>query len=368
MKGAADADIQFGPIEKGQISNPDFDLLCRWAEASDGQDGVAAECAERCDQLLSDWHCPLVDIRSASHTELFAMNVAHALGIMGPSGGLFDAGYASFARISCLRRDERWVDLLIPVCRFVMRLPYFSDEAKRDDALVAAHFDAANNACEFLRKWRAHSFARLELPHRLAAALCLTDADDADVRAPWEAWSLVVPGGLLPAIAIVRDGSRITRGVVRAWVTGVTVAFLVLDDGSVEPFGDVVPGGVIANAWTNLVRGASLALSNPGAVEHSRRSAASVSRAGRVGTPDLSQAHYVLSHPVKVDLRDHLSAVLAGREGVNPTVQFLVRGHWRRQPHGPARSRRKTIWIEPFWKGPIDGDILLRQHELEPPR
>jgi hypothetical protein len=34
--------------------------------------------------------------------------------------------------------------------------------------------------------------------------------------------------------------------------------------------------------------------------------------------------------------------------------RYIVRGHWRLQPHGPERSLRKRIWIMPFWKGPDD--------------
>jgi len=30
-------------------------------------------------------------------------------------------------------------------------------------------------------------------------------------------------------------------------------------------------------------------------------------------------------------------------------------GHWRSQAHGPARSLRKRIWIEPYWRGPREG-------------
>jgi len=28
-----------------------------------------------------------------------------------------------------------------------------------------------------------------------------------------------------------------------------------------------------------------------------------------------------------------------------------VSGFWREQPHGPGRTLRKTLWIEPFWRG-----------------
>lgn len=34
--------------------------------------------------------------------------------------------------------------------------------------------------------------------------------------------------------------------------------------------------------------------------------------------------------------------------------RFIVRGHWRNQVYGPARSLRRRQWIEPHWKGPED--------------
>lgn len=38
--------------------------------------------------------------------------------------------------------------------------------------------------------------------------------------------------------------------------------------------------------------------------------------------------------------------------GGKPLVRFMVRGHWRRQPHGPERQERKLIWVRPYYKGP----------------
>jgi len=39
------------------------------------------------------------------------------------------------------------------------------------------------------------------------------------------------------------------------------------------------------------------------------------------------------------------------RDGRGLAVRTLVTGHWRRQPHGPRNTLRKTIWIKPFWRG-----------------
>lgn len=37
--------------------------------------------------------------------------------------------------------------------------------------------------------------------------------------------------------------------------------------------------------------------------------------------------------------------------GGKPLVRFMVRGHWRRQPHGPESKERKLVWIRPYYKG-----------------
>ena len=34
-----------------------------------------------------------------------------------------------------------------------------------------------------------------------------------------------------------------------------------------------------------------------------------------------------------------------------PTVQWMVRGHYRMQAHGPQHALRRKQWIKPFWKG-----------------
>jgi len=38
--------------------------------------------------------------------------------------------------------------------------------------------------------------------------------------------------------------------------------------------------------------------------------------------------------------------------GSKPLVRFMVRGHWRRQPHGSENQERKLVWIRPYYKGP----------------
>lgn len=44
-----------------------------------------------------------------------------------------------------------------------------------------------------------------------------------------------------------------------------------------------------------------------------------------------------------------------------PTIwhhRWIVRGHWRMQPHGQGRQQRRPVWIAPFVKGPEDAPML----------
>lgn len=46
-----------------------------------------------------------------------------------------------------------------------------------------------------------------------------------------------------------------------------------------------------------------------------------------------------------------------------------VRGHWKVQAHGPGRSERKTIHVEPYWRGPDAAEVISRPYmvTLRPP-
>lgn len=40
--------------------------------------------------------------------------------------------------------------------------------------------------------------------------------------------------------------------------------------------------------------------------------------------------------------------------------RWMVRGHWRLQPHGPGRTLRRLQWIDPYVKGPDDAPLDVR--------
>lgn len=48
--------------------------------------------------------------------------------------------------------------------------------------------------------------------------------------------------------------------------------------------------------------------------------------------------------------------------GYELSVRYVVRGHWRQQPHGPGGTQRKLIWIAPYWKGPEWGEVVKRDY------
>jgi hypothetical protein len=79
-------------------------------------------------------------------------------------------------------------------------------------------------------------------------------------------------------------------------------------------------------------------------------------------------AHRVVlvGRPIDVDCRKAVQAYIDGSadQHAPPSVQTLVRGHYKRQVIGVARSGRKVIWVEPYWRGPEDAPILARPYKI----
>jgi hypothetical protein len=202
----------------------------------------------------------------------------------------------------------------------------------------------------WLRSWMQSAFARLEIGHRLASSFCLTDVpEDMHLDAPWEAWVLVVPDGLLGDIA-------------RVFVAGTEMKLCLTTKGAVHNL--TLAEATLVRA---LIKTSVLALSEPDEFRKERRHRPSAkSSSKRSGPPDLEQARFLLSTDIDVDLRHVVTAILEderlGRKHASPKVQFLVRGHAKMQAHGKGLSLRKKIWVKPFWKGPEKGRVLLRGH------
>ncbi len=226
----------------------------------------------------------------------------------------------------------------------------------------------------FALAWTENNFAKLEVGHKLAASLALTDIpDDMEVQAPWMAWSLVIPPDLFDKIG-ENDGSGALVDWARAFCYGSEVAFIVYSNGRV--IGNIDRKKMIADEaiptgklLDNLVRGVCLALSEPEQFRKKKVGSSHTGNRRESGAPDLSNARYLLTAPVQVDLRDVLKAVQRGEKkggkGWKLACQFLVRGHPKNQAYGPNMQLRKRIWVQPFWKGPKESRVLLRNYVMK---
>lgn len=47
----------------------------------------------------------------------------------------------------------------------------------------------------------------------------------------------------------------------------------------------------------------------------------------------------------------------------SPQVASYVRGHWKRQPHGPQAQLRKLIWVQPYWRN-LEGEQHVPSYEV----
>ena len=88
------------------------------------------------------------------------------------------------------------------------------------------------------------------------------------------------------------------------------------------------------------------------------------STTNRRRSPHPTYRKFVVTRNVVHDMREAVCEYLRGNRKTL-SVQTMVTGHWRWQPHGAGRALVKHIFIEPFWRGPEDAPIALRKHKLE---
>lgn len=233
---------------------------------------------------------------------------------------------------------------------------------------------------DFALAWHDNGFPRVQLSHKHAAALMATKTQPStlpDARAPWNAFLVDIPGGLLS----VKRGNK-ERNFVRASVrvgpdvpgSYRTVSLwdidgpcgLVLSVAEVSHLGGVQPDESVfaedtqvAELAARLVFGVCMEMTSPaysGGVVGPR----APQRERRTGEPRAWT--FQLTRDVKVDCRDAVRAYARGQTRASPTVQTLVRGHWKQQPCGKYGAERKHIFVEPYWRGPEDAPIALRKH------
>lgn len=80
-----------------------------------------------------------------------------------------------------------------------------------------------------------------------------------------------------------------------------------------------------------------------------------------------SIAHWTIGRTIQIDPELVRVARSGSREiAFRIKSRFIVRGHYRNQAHGPARSLRSSRWIAPHCRGPEEGARLVHTYKPEP--
>jgi len=240
-------------------------------------------------------------------------------------------------------------------------------------------------------KWLDSGRAQLILGHKYAAALMSSSVLEnisEDMILPWKAFSLEVPEGLLDFGQL--HYRRITVGVFEGLQFG---CILTLrghrDDGGTAWFSRI--SGDAASLffskeeakYVNDVRevkdldfkeramqlACRLVTGALYTVQHTdnfrSKEYPSKSRSdGRRGPPP--HRVYFVGKPMSLDCRPAVHHYLSGRDSAPPSVQSIVRGHYKRQVIGIGRAGRKVVWIEPYWRGPEEAPILTHPYKVGP--
>lgn len=267
--------------------------------------------------------------------------------------------------------------------------------------------------------WGMNAFPRVQMSHSFAAMLMATTISPKElphVEAPWPAFLIEVPDGLLPLKA--KDGtvSHITRVHVVShlmptifkserwwgfWLSGMSIEVLragtledsviarserdlkkvplkrmpddferadVLDMPVEEDFWDgydrsqeerisILVGRLVIGICTLMTERANY---TERVVKLDKSHAPNARRINKQPEARI----YTVGRPVKLDVRLALRHFIDGtRPAKGPlTIQRLVAGHHKWQPHGPKNSLRKWIFIEPYWQGPDEAPIVVRPH------
>lgn len=279
----------------------------------------------------------------------------------------------------------------------------WAEHARGKGILVNEHrVGVVESVCGFSAKWAVHAFQRITTTHTYAAALMCSDADKEvleDIEMQWHAFMVVLPNGLLTyfdeergvdneynrilvasfkdnasIILLNQNGNKSSHRLVVQISDSIAKVLDVKDVDLVHALGTEsiqertkVKVQRIMILAKRLVAGLLLALQHQDNFKSKTHPARNPKNPREPGEP----AHRVVfvGKPLKVDCRpsigDYIRNGSPKRKGAPPAVQFIVRGHYKRQVVGVGRMGRKVIWIEPFWKGSIDAPILTRPKKVE---
>jgi hypothetical protein len=242
----------------------------------------------------------------------------------------------------------------------------------------------------FAYQWADSAFQKLVTSHTFAAALMSTKVDAEsieDLQLQWKAFMVVLPEKLVDHwdrlyFWITGDGGQepfTYHLLVRAQnhedgsvlVSGSNVAELFNEAEEIEPVGELSIAPYhqrVVLLAKRLIVGLLLTMQNTNNFKNKEYGGRNAEKGEPRGEPN----HRVcmIGRAIKVDCRPAIRKFLVGtdrrgkREVAPPSVQVLVRGHYKRQVLGVGRKQRKVIWIEPYWRGPEDAPILTRPKEF----
>lgn len=224
--------------------------------------------------------------------------------------------------------------------------------------------------------WAESGFQIVDASTSLGASMILTEFRGVEPRMPWRSFIVKAPRGAL----LNASGGEVVAVMVSEFGGGViqlagldldgrtsnavykTMRKLV-DQSNIYP--DEDDGNAeLRRAMARLAGGTMLEMETASGTRHFSRRAMLLSEKMRLSKGGRSASHWVLTRPVRPCSGADVAAALSGADR-HISVRTLVRGHWRRQVCGRGRADRKLIHIEPFWRGPEDGAMPIRPHELE---
>ena len=244
-----------------------------------------------------------------------------------------------------------------------------------------------------LPRWAQCGYPEIQLPETYAAALLATGVTEDIlpwVRPPFRTFLLEVPNGLLVLdteygttpvrVILVHHDPVSEKWAYAAWTAsptclwrfGVTTANLLppslpgydMTESALFPLTVTEQDERVAGLIGRLIVNTCLAMSDPSRVRPPKDWPAAGQRAGaRRGGGLPRTSIFRVGKPLERDFRPAVRDYIAGRKR-GLSVQTLVAGHWKMQPHGPGFSLRELIYVEPYWRGDVDAPIHVRPIRL----
>lgn len=283
---------------------------------------------------------------------------------------------------------------------YIRRLAMASIQAGEDDTRWRACITLPELQCQnmWCARWVDQACPRVVIDAKYAALLMSTDIGEEMLKSvlpPWKAFLIEIPPGLIEIKNDIDGGNQLES------ILRIQVHYVLLPDGTnawhiiattenyLQLWRHKVPTAELCKVnkksevlWEHgtkvlrrdnralaligrLIGSACIAMSDPSNIREQKPSKGRSKKRKRV-SPDVRT--FIVGKPVAINCRQAILDYMnngRGKKGSNPTVQFLVRGHWKHQPYGPKGSLRRLTQIEPYWKGPEEAQILARTIQLK---